>query len=699
MSEIDKAANKVLTSFGKYRYNEFEVCLNPSSVLLNVGKVFSYEIDVAEHEYGWTSGYRYELAYEPAWSISSGPASTHDRYSTKEAAIIESATHVLESLTEKIHLHKKLQKHEKELQPLKDLLSSFPNNKQLKMAEFKPVPIADIKPDPNQPRKFYDETAMQELTDSIKAKGILQPILIRPNGKGYILVCGERRFRAATAAQLKEVPAVIRELTDEEALELQIIENLQRKDVHPMEEAVAFKSLLERKENPLSIDDVAARVGKTGYFVKQRMKLNALSKEWQDIFYKNKIQIAMALAIALLADKEQAELYSSTVEKKYLNDPTYYPRIDSWNLDKLRRSLNKAPFDTKDATLNPKMGACTGCVFNTAVASLFPDSAKDPICNNGGCFKIKSDTAFASKLKEVQEDPSVLLVYNYCRSNDDQKLVEKLSKEHKIYRTGYGEDVQVEHSPNKKDIEAGKVLKAFYVAGEERGRVVYVRKSNSKSSSSKSGPKAADKIKEGKATTADVDAEIRRLQENEKRAKELDGIKIHKNILGVLEKDYPFQSANVKWQPIDRGFMVYLLLNSGDYRFHEAVNKMKFLPKKPSGHGYTPEYFTQLSKITDDQLAMVVRALAKNKHGNANLVYSITHDDTILYTMAQYSGVDVKGITQAQNEVAARRIERVNKRLGQLKETRKSLQQPSSATKKAAPAKNSSPAKKAAKKK
>lgn len=102
----------------------------------------------------------------------------------------------------------------------------------MQTTEFKNVPLKSIKADPNQPRHFYDEAAMEELTASVREKGILQPILLRPSGKTYMIVCGERRYRAALSVNAafkdrNEIPAIIRELTDEEALELQIIENLQ----------------------------------------------------------------------------------------------------------------------------------------------------------------------------------------------------------------------------------------------------------------------------------------------------------------------------------------------------------------------------------------------------------------------------------------------------------------------------------------
>jgi ParB family chromosome partitioning protein len=186
------------------------------------------------------------------------------------------------------------------------------------MSEMKHLALSEIKPDPNQPRKYYDETAMKELVDSVKEKGVLQPILVRPakSGKGYTLVCGERRYRAAMSVHSDNItkstiPAVIRELNDEEALELQIIENLQRKDVHPLEEAVAFKSLLDHGKE---VKEVAARVGKSEFYVRQRMKLNALSKEWQKVFYAGRLSITTALTVALFDAKNQAELFKSDAD-------------------------------------------------------------------------------------------------------------------------------------------------------------------------------------------------------------------------------------------------------------------------------------------------------------------------------------------------------------------------------------------------
>jgi ParB family chromosome partitioning protein len=106
------------------------------------------------------------------------------------------------------------------------------------------LPLASIRPNPRQPRKRFAEESLKELADSIREKGLLQPLLVRPQGDGYELVAGERRYRAALMAGLQEVPAVVKDLTDREALELALVENLQREDLNPYEETLGVLALL-----------------------------------------------------------------------------------------------------------------------------------------------------------------------------------------------------------------------------------------------------------------------------------------------------------------------------------------------------------------------------------------------------------------------------------------------------------------------
>lgn len=133
------------------------------------------------------------------------------------------------------------------------------------------IPTASIRPNPYQPRGDMDADRLAELADSIRAHGILQPLVVRPHEDGYELVAGERRFRAAQAAGLDEVPVVIRECTNREMLELALIENIQREDINAIDAAVAFRRLID--EFGLTQEDVAARVGKSRPAVANTLRL------------------------------------------------------------------------------------------------------------------------------------------------------------------------------------------------------------------------------------------------------------------------------------------------------------------------------------------------------------------------------------------------------------------------------------------
>ena len=138
--------------------------------------------------------------------------------------------------------------------------------------------INDIEPNREQPRKHFDEDALSELADSIETHGIIQPLLVRPlSDGGYQLIAGERRWRASRMAGLNEIPVVIREMTDSEAMELALVENLQREDLNPIEEAEGFKLLMENYN--LTQDQAAQRVGKSRPAVANAVRLLALPEE------------------------------------------------------------------------------------------------------------------------------------------------------------------------------------------------------------------------------------------------------------------------------------------------------------------------------------------------------------------------------------------------------------------------------------
>lgn len=161
--------------------------------------------------------------------------------------------------------------------------------------------VDKIAPNPLQPRRSFDEAKIDELAASVREKGIIQPLVVRRNGNGYELIAGERRLRAAVKAGLKEVPVVVREVSDNEALQLALIENLQREDLNPIEEASAYQCL--QKEFNLSQEEIAVKVGKSRPAVANSMRLLLLPKEVQQEVAQGRLAAGQARALLSLASE------------------------------------------------------------------------------------------------------------------------------------------------------------------------------------------------------------------------------------------------------------------------------------------------------------------------------------------------------------------------------------------------------------
>ena len=177
------------------------------------------------------------------------------------------------------------------------------------------LPINEIIPNKEQPRKTFDEGALQELADSITVHGVLQPLLVRPLlSGGYQLIAGERRWRASRMAGLKEVPVIIRELSDSEAMEIAIIENLQREDLNPIEEAEGLQALIDKCD--YTQEQVAVSVGKSRPAIANALRLLKLPEEVRQMTKEG--EISAGHARALLAFDNQAIMYE--VAKQIVSD-------------------------------------------------------------------------------------------------------------------------------------------------------------------------------------------------------------------------------------------------------------------------------------------------------------------------------------------------------------------------------------------
>lgn len=187
-------------------------------------------------------------------------------------------------------------------------------NKEVKQAETM-VKIAKVEPNRDQPRKNFDEDALQELADSIKQFGLLQPILVQDRKEYYEIIAGERRWRAAKLAGLREIPVIVRNYTDQEIVEISLIENIQREDLNPIEEALAYRRLLE--EFHLKQDEVAERVSKSRTAVTNSMCLLKLCDNVQQMIIDDMLSTGHARALIPIEDEEmQLQLAQRIFDEK-----------------------------------------------------------------------------------------------------------------------------------------------------------------------------------------------------------------------------------------------------------------------------------------------------------------------------------------------------------------------------------------------
>ncbi|MCM1215566.1 MAG: ParB/RepB/Spo0J family partition protein [Lachnospiraceae bacterium] len=205
------------------------------------------------------------------------------------------------------------------------------------------VKITMVEPNRKQPRKNFDEDALQELSDSIKQFGLLQPILVQDRKDHYEIIAGERRWRAAKIAGLKEIPVIVRDYSDQEIMEISLIENIQREDLNPIEEAQAYKRLLT--EFNLKQDEVAERVSKSRAAVTNSIRLLKLSDEVQQMVIDDMISTGHARTLLAVEDKD---------EQYNLAQRIFDEKLSVRDVEKLVKNLHKpekAPKKTENKTM------------------------------------------------------------------------------------------------------------------------------------------------------------------------------------------------------------------------------------------------------------------------------------------------------------------------------------------------------------
>jgi len=280
--------------------------------------------------------------------------------------------------------------------------------------EYRDVPLSLLNESKTNPRRTFEPNALKELAESIRTQGVLSPLLVRPlTENGFEIIAGARRYRAAQMAEQGTVPVRVVHLSDAEALTAQLVENLIRAEIHPMEEAQGFRALLDLEEPKYTIEQIAAKVGKTPSFVAQRLKLVDLVPTAVEAFYADAIGVGHALLLARLP-ADQQEIALKACFKEIYNGGEKPTRIllpvrnlQFWIDSNILLVLKDAPFNKRDAQLVPSAGSCANCPKRTGGNKLlFTDFGKQDACTDPTCYqaKIKAHVAqtIAAKPELVQ---------------------------------------------------------------------------------------------------------------------------------------------------------------------------------------------------------------------------------------------------------------------------------------------------------
>jgi ParB family chromosome partitioning protein len=309
--------------------------------------------------------------------------------------------------------------------------------------EYRNVSLSLLNESTTNPRRTFDDAALKELAESIRAQGVLSPLLVRPlTEQGFEIIAGARRYRAAQMAEIPTVPVRIVNLSDAEAVEMSIVENLQRKDVHPMEEAQGFRALLDLEEPKYGIEQIAARVGKSAAFIAQRLKLTELIPAAVEAFYADEIGVGHALLLAKLPAGQQEAALKACFREVYNGGekPTRVllpvRNLQFWIASNVLLMLKDAPFNKRDPQLIPTAGSCADCPRRTGHNKLLfsddlgrhGDQCTDPTCYNAKLqahiaktIAVKPELVQISTAYGAQKDGSPVLPRNkYTAIRDDK---------------------------------------------------------------------------------------------------------------------------------------------------------------------------------------------------------------------------------------------------------------------------------------
>ena len=291
--------------------------------------------------------------------------------------------------------------------------ASAPSN----VSSMQDIPLTHIQESKTNPRRQFDEAKLAELAENIRLHGVLQPVLVRPlpgdEPGRYELVAGARRFRASKLAKREIIPACVWELTDAECLELQLIENLQRADVHELDEARGYAALMRLQPETYTVETLAEKIGRSEKYVYARLRLMQLIEEVQEAFYIGRLTVAHAFEIARLQPNDQRRALqecfpnhktAAAILKDGKAEAVTVRQLRAWVEQEIHLDLTNAPFDPQDETLLPPAGSCAKCPKRTGNNPLlFPEVRQKTICTDRACYRAKVEAFVQIRTKALEE--------------------------------------------------------------------------------------------------------------------------------------------------------------------------------------------------------------------------------------------------------------------------------------------------------
>jgi ParB family chromosome partitioning protein len=295
--------------------------------------------------------------------------------------------------------------------------------------EYRSLPLNVLSESTTNPRHIFEDAALKELAASIRTQGILSPLLVRPlTEQSFEIVAGARRYRAAQMAEAATVPVRIVNLTDAEALEAQLIENLQRCDVHPMEEAQGFRALLALEEPTYSIEQIAAKVGKTPAYCASRLRLTELAPVVVEAFYREEIGVGHALLLAKLQPDKQEQALAACFKEEWSGGDRKAKRLllpvrnlQLWIEHNILLILKQAPFNKRDAQLISAAGSCVDCPKRTGHNKLLFADVREDACTDPTCYAAKLE---AHVQKQIAVKPELVQISTaYGQQQEGSRIV------------------------------------------------------------------------------------------------------------------------------------------------------------------------------------------------------------------------------------------------------------------------------------